>query len=60
MIDPTMADEPVKDPVCGMVKPKSEMKEKTMYKDKMYYFCSESDKQMFEANPDHWIPRDQN
>ena len=59
MSDLTNTDNSVKDPVCGMVKPQSQMKAKTMYKDKIYYFCSESDKQMFEAHPDHWIPRDQ-
>lgn len=47
----------VKDPVCGMVKPKSQMKAKTVYKGKTYYFCWERDKQMFLANPEHWIPR---
>ena len=59
MSDLTNTDNLVKDPVCEMTKPQSEMKAKTMYKGKVYFFCSDSDKQMFEANPDHWIPRDQ-
>ena len=49
-------DELVKDLVCGMTKPKSQMKAQTVYKGKTYYFCWERDKQMFEANPEHWIP----
>lgn len=47
-------EELVEDPVCGMVKPKSEMKAKANYKGKTYYFCYEGDKKMFEANPEHW------
>ena len=49
-------DQLVKDLVCGMVKPKSEMKTKTVYKGKTYYFCLDQDRQMFEKNPEHWIP----
>ena len=51
-------DNLVRDPVCGMVKPKSQMKAKVLYKGKTYYFCWEDDKKMFEANPDHWISRE--
>jgi Cu+-exporting ATPase len=48
-------DEPVKDNVCGMIKPRNQMKAQTIYKGKTFYFCSEGDKQMFEAHPDAWI-----
>ena len=47
----------VKDLVCGMIKPKSQMKAKFMFKGKTYYFCTESDKEIFEAHPEHWIPK---
>lgn len=50
-------EELVKDPVCGMEKPISEMKVKTRYEGKVYYFCTEGDKKMFEAYPKHWIPK---
>lgn len=32
------SDESVKDPVCGMVKSKSQMKTQTIYKGGVYYF----------------------
>lgn len=51
-----ISDAPVKDYVCGMIKPKSQMKAETVYKGKVFYFCSEDDKKMFEAHPDAWIP----
>lgn len=47
----------VKDVVCGMVKPKSEMKAKAVYQGKTYYFCVDRDKEMFEAYPDRWIKK---
>lgn len=53
-----MTDNPegiVKDPVCGMAKPKSEMKEQTAYKGEIYYFCSKMDKDMFLVHPEHWV-----
>ncbi|OGK09658.1 hypothetical protein A2767_07425 [Candidatus Roizmanbacteria bacterium RIFCSPHIGHO2_01_FULL_35_10] len=45
----------VKDPVCGMTKPKNQMKTQLPYKGIVYYFCSDGDKDMFVAHPDHWI-----
>ncbi len=45
-----MKDEEVKDVVCGMVKPKSQMKFASVYKGKTYYFCSR-----FDAHPDRWV-----
>ena len=53
-----VAEELVKDPVCGMEKPLSQMKEQTVYKGKTYYFCSRMDKDMFLAHPDHWAPEE--
>jgi len=50
-------DEFVKDLVCGMVKPKGQMKAKVFYKGKTYFFCTEDDKKMFEADPESWIPK---
>lgn len=47
----------VKDPVCGMVKPKEEMKAKAVFREKTYYFCTETDKQMFIAYPEYWLPK---
>jgi len=44
----------VKDVVCGMVKPVNQMKSQVVYKDIIYYFCSDVDKNMFLANPNHW------
>ena len=52
-----MNNEIVKDLVCGMEKPKSEMKAKAVYKGNTYYFCWDGDKQMFLANPEHWIDK---
>lgn len=51
------SDEQVKDLVCGMVKSKSQMKATSVYNAKTYYFCSEQDKEMFDAYPDKWIPK---
>lgn len=53
-------EELVKDLVCKMVKPKNQMKAKSIYKGKIYYFCSEDDKEIFEAYPESWIPKDAN
>ena len=40
-----------------MVKPQNEMKAKTLYKGKAYYFCWEGDRKMFEEHPEHWIDK---
>ncbi len=50
-------EELVKDPVCGMVKSVGDMKTKVEYKGKIYYFCTDGDKEMFEAFPDNWVPK---
>lgn len=49
----------VTDPVCGMVKRVSEMKERSVYGGKTYYFCSKTDKDMFDGAPDGWVPRNE-
>lgn len=47
---------PVKDLVCGMdVDPKSPKTLKTQYKGETYYFCSETCKKSFEANPEKYV-----
>lgn len=48
-------EELVKDVVCGMVKPKSEMPFKSKYEGKTYYFCAKMDKDLFDARPDGWV-----
>lgn len=45
----------VKDMVCGMIKPKSQMPFTVSHQGKKYYFCSGQDKQIFEAYPDRWV-----
>ena len=50
-----MKDEKVKDVVCGMIKPKSEMEYNSDYGGKTYYFCSQVDKDLFDANPNRWV-----
>ena len=55
-----MNKELVKDPVCGMVKPKNLMKFSSVYNGKTYYFCSQMDKDMFEKYPDRWIGGEKN
>ncbi len=54
-----MQDEIVQDIVCGMKKPKNEMKAVSTYLGKNYYFCTTQDKEIFDAHPEHWIPRDE-
>lgn len=49
----------VKDPVCEMEKPIFQMPVKSEYKGKIYYFCSQTDKEMFDANPDHWVEKEE-
>ncbi len=48
----------VKDPVCGMVKPVSQMVASSVFNGKTYYFCSNMDKEMFDKHPDRWIGGD--
>jgi Cu(I)/Ag(I) efflux system membrane fusion protein len=49
---------PVKDLVCGMtVDPKSANTLKVQYKGETYYFCSETCKKSFEADPAKYVPQ---
>jgi YHS domain-containing protein len=52
-------DQLVKDMVCGMVKPKSQMTYKSEFLGKTYYFDSENDKQLFDAHPEYWVPQEE-
>ena len=45
----------VKDPVCGMEVDPSTAQYKTVYKGKIYYFCSHHCKKAFEENPDYYL-----
>ncbi len=53
------AREIVKDLVCGMQKPKSEMKATSVFLGVTYYFCSQKDQELFDAHPDYWIPEEE-
>lgn len=43
------------DPVCGMEVDTGTAKYKTLYKGKVYYFCSPMCKEEFEKNPEHYL-----
>lgn len=43
------------DPVCGMEVDTSKTPYKTVYKGKIYYFCSAHCMKEFEANPEFYI-----
>ena len=49
----------IKDLVCGMQKPKNEMKATSVFLGKTYYFCSTKDQELFDAHPDYWIPEEE-
>lgn len=51
-------EELVKDPVCGMVGSKTRLKYTSVYNGKVYYFCSEMDKEIFDKYPDRWAGGD--
>ncbi|KKS23077.1 MAG: YHS domain protein [Microgenomates group bacterium GW2011_GWC1_41_8] len=51
--------EVVTDPVCGMTKPKSEMKEVSVFLGKNYYFCSKEDRELFGAHPDYYVSEEE-
>jgi len=48
-------EETVCDVVCGMEKPKSQFKFSSVFRETTYYFCSQQDKDIFEAHPDRWV-----
>ena len=41
-----------------MEKPVDQMKFSSDFKGKTYFFCSQMDKDMFDARPEHWIPKE--
>jgi YHS domain-containing protein len=45
----------VVDPVCGMKVNSGKAKYKSVYKGKVYYFCSLHCKKAFEENPEHYL-----
>ncbi len=51
MADTIMA----KDPVCGMEVDPEKTQYKSIYKGKVYYFCSSMCKREFEKNPEHYL-----
>ena len=52
-----MSEDIVKDLVCGMEKPKSQMKFRSVFNGNTYYFCSQVDKDLFDAHPDRWAQK---
>lgn len=51
-------EELVKDPVCGMEKPKDQMRFSSVFNGKTYYFCSQMDREIFDKHPDRWTGGD--
>lgn len=45
------------DPVCGMRKTKNEMKATSDFQGKIYYFCSQVDKDMFDSYPEYFVSK---
>ncbi|MEL9909039.1 MAG: YHS domain-containing protein [Desulfurococcus sp.] len=43
------------DPVCGMAVDPGKAKYKTIYKGKVYYFCSKHCLDEFERNPEYYL-----
>lgn len=46
-----------RDPVCGMEVNPQQAAGKSEYQGQTYYFCSSSDKQQFEQNPQQYVDR---
>lgn len=44
----------VTDPVCGMSLDPGKARYRSVYRGKIYYFCSYSCKKAFEENPEHY------
>lgn len=45
----------VKDPVCGMQVDEKKVTQKSMYKGKVYYFCSATCKKEFDKQPEKFV-----
>jgi len=46
------------DPVCGMEVDPQKTKYKSVYKGKVYYFCSYQCKKVFDENPEYYLVHD--
>jgi YHS domain-containing protein len=46
----------VKDPVCGMAISENTAKERVVYRGQTYYFCSALCRQLFEREPQKYVP----
>lgn len=46
-----------KDPVCGMEVSRLSAVAESSYSGKTYYFCAESCRETFEAEPEKYVPR---
>ncbi len=46
----------VKDPVCGMTVSEDTAKAKLVYQEQTHYFCSMLCKQLFEREPQKYVP----
>lgn len=46
----------VKDPVCGMAISENTAKDRVVYQGQTYYFCSALCRQMFEREPQKYLP----
>lgn len=44
-----------RDPVCGMEVDPSSAKYKSLYKGKVYYFCSSHCKEAFDKDPEYYL-----
>ena len=49
----------VKCPVCGMVKPKSQMSFTSLFLGKTYYLDTQNDKELFDAHPDYYVSKEE-
>lgn len=48
-------EHPLKDPVCGMEVSRKSAVEETTYQGKTYYFCAQTCRKAFEADPAKYI-----
>lgn len=48
----------IKDIVCGMIVPDNDKSEKTILKNKVYYFCSSICKTLFDESPNQYLEKE--
>ena len=53
------SEEPVRDPVCGMMVEPSRAAAACVHEGQSYFFCSERCKALFEADPQKYLPHDE-